>query len=275
MWNAESYPWHECALKTSRGGPSRLATFKPTRGPAFPARSGRSPVTTSSLRSGRWSKRPVFVEKCLHRPLLVISSGAESRHLYESGGTERTCLSSGRLLHCVPPSVGTSVEATCIRWDVLPPPTTGHVERSDAESRHLYGVGNTDQGCQSPERLLHVAPLPSRLWSKRPVFVGTCLPRPLLVMSSGTKWSRDPRRAESLRPSGRGDLGSTGTAFPRALAPILLSRPSILDSRPSPALLSPLPHSPVPTLPTPDLTYPHAPTAAAPQSARSPPPPAP
>ena len=138
MWNAESYPWHECALKTSRGGPSRLTTFKPTRGPAFPARSGRSPVTTSSLkllpsgrslRSGRWLERPGLTRTCLPRPLPVISSGAESKHLYESGGTERTCLSSGRLLHFAPPSVGTSVEATCIRWRLPPSSTTGHVER--------------------------------------------------------------------------------------------------------------------------------------------------
>ena len=55
-------------------------------------------------------------------------------------------------------------------------------ERS--ESRNLFGTGIPDQTRRAPGRLLHAAAPPSRLWSKRPVFVGTCLPHSLPVPSS-------------------------------------------------------------------------------------------
>jgi hypothetical protein len=67
----------------------------------------------------------------------------------------------------------------------------GHVERrrrgAEPASRPLLELGNTDRA-RRPQRGFSTSPLrPSGLRSKRPVFVGDCLPPPLQVMSSGSR----------------------------------------------------------------------------------------
>ena len=219
MWNAESYPWHECALKTSRGGPSRLTTFKPTRGPAFPARSGRSPVTTSSLKL-----LPRFAQGA------PCGRGEGSRDISSNlaGAIGFTCVRRG---FSTPPLLrrgsGRSglyllrSVSTARYWSF-------RAERSRDISTNL--AGPSGPACLRGGFSTASLP-PSGLRSKRPAFVGTCFPRPPPVMSSGATRSRDistasatlirdasPRRGFSTSPlfrrgSGRSGLYSLGRAF--------------------------------------------------------------
>jgi len=199
----------------------------------------------------------VFVQACLPRDrscrakrtlkaLLSHGQGeAESRHLYESGGIERTCLSPGRLLHSGPSNAGPSVEATCILRGLPSPPNTGHFERPEGVEKSLrpcrnrsiqallHGDFSTPIGSAKARGGFSIPGLrSSALQSKRPGFYGNCLLFSLQVVSSETQWTRDlstnlagaigfacVRRGFSTPPllrrgSGRSDLHSLGRASP-------------------------------------------------------------
>ena len=142
-----------------------LSSYAPCAGvPAPTARAGTSCVTTAPAVEPRPLCGPAETDRvppCQMSPL-------------QADG----CQPSGRHDLC---SIGAATTAR----------QAGHVERrrrgAEPASRPLLELGNTDRARQ-PQRGFSTSPLhPSGLRSKRPVFVGDCLPPPLQVMSSGSR----------------------------------------------------------------------------------------
>ena len=178
---AESRHLYESGgIERTCSSPGRLLHSGPSKRWPF----GRSDLysTGTAFPSQYWSFRATGgsreISPAMPEP---INPGFASRRLLH---TDRICQSPGRLLHSGPPFVGPAVEATRILRELPPLLATGHVERNAVGSRPLHESGGSNRICLCSERLLHAAAPPSRLWSKRPAFVGTCLPPPTQVISS-------------------------------------------------------------------------------------------